>query len=122
MLLIEEQKSVHMHKENRPWGFFEQFCQNDACTVKMLHVKPKEELSLQFHHKRNEFWRVVAGNPIVIVGDHIAKAKPGDEFFIPRLTEHQLIAQDRMVEMLEISFGEFEEEDIVRIKDKYARV
>lgn len=123
MLLLDDQKNVHRYTEKRPWGHFDRFCQNDnSCTVKLLHVKPNEELSLQYHEKRNEFWRVLEGNPVIVIGDRITKAKAGAEFFIPHHTEHQIISQDYPVQILEISFGEFDEGDIIRIKDKYQRI
>jgi len=37
------------------------------------------------------------------------------------LQPHQLEAKDDDVQFLEIAFGNFDEEDIVRIKDKYGR-
>ena len=39
----------------RPWGKFEQFCKNEKTTVKILTVNPNGELSLQFHHNRDEW-------------------------------------------------------------------
>jgi mannose-6-phosphate isomerase len=42
--------------------------------------------------------------------------------FIPRQTVHRLSAVgDGPVRILEISFGEFDEEDIIRPEDAYSR-
>jgi len=47
---------------------------------------------------------------------------PGEKLFIPRETVHRLSATgDAPVRILEISFGEFDEEDIVRLEDVYGR-
>jgi mannose-6-phosphate isomerase-like protein (cupin superfamily) len=45
----------------------------------------------------------------------------GDEFFIPKETVHQIKTSDSSVSILEIAFGNFDENDIVRLKDKYNR-
>ena len=48
---------------------------------------------------------------------------PGEKLYIPRETVHRLSADgDEPVRILEISFGEFEEDDIVRLEDVYGRV
>jgi hypothetical protein len=45
-----------------------------------------------------------------------------EKLFIPRQTVHRLSAVgDGPVRILEISFGEFDEEDIIRPEDAYSR-
>ncbi|MFC1721599.1 phosphomannose isomerase type II C-terminal cupin domain [Patescibacteria group bacterium] len=107
--------------QEKPWGKFEQFAHNQTCTVKILLVNPGEQLSLQYHHHRDEFWRVISGTAEIVLGDEILSARAGDEFFIPRGTKHRIQTKDSATEILEISFGEFDEEDIVRLEDKYNR-
>jgi mannose-6-phosphate isomerase len=47
----------------------------------------------------------------------------GEKIFIPRGTVHRLYTEgENEVRILEISFGEFDEEDIVRLDDVYGRV
>jgi len=111
---------IEKYKEERPWGFFERFTLNQISSVKILTVKAGEEFSLQKHHNRAEFWRILSGKGSVVVGDDIFPAKKGDEFFVPIETNHRVTAQEEM-EVLEISLGEFDEGDIVRISDKYNR-
>jgi mannose-6-phosphate isomerase-like protein (cupin superfamily) len=110
------------YTEERPWGNFEQFCKNEKVTVKILHVNPNEELSLQFHHNRDEFWRVIEGTGDIVIGNETKAGKKGDEFFIPRETNHTIKAHDSFIKVLEVAFGEFDENDIVRISDKYHRI
>lgn len=107
--------------EERPWGKFEQFCHNEVCTVKIISVKPEAELSLQYHNHRDEFWRVIEGRAIIVNGAEEKEAKTGDEFFIPRKTNHRIKTTDSSAKLMEISFGEFDENDIVRLKDIYGR-
>jgi len=109
------------YTEERPWGKFEQFSHNEQSTVKIIHVNPNEELSLQYHEKRDEFWKVLDGNPILVIGNKIIKAKPGEEYFVPRKVNHRIMSEDTPIRILEIAFGNFDEEDIVRLNDKYKR-
>ncbi|MDE2212965.1 MAG: phosphomannose isomerase type II C-terminal cupin domain [Patescibacteria group bacterium] len=108
-------------KEERPWGFFEQFTLNTPSTVKLLSVRSGEALSLQTHAKRDEFWHVLSGEGVVTIGDSTQKVHAQKEFFIPRGTAHRAEALEHDLWMLEISFGDFDEEDIVRLKDRYGR-
>lgn len=110
------------YSEKRPWGGFTRFTNNEKSTVKILEVKPKQKFSLQYHKKREEFWKVL-DNPVKItLGKKTFKANPGDEIFIPRKTLHRAEALSKPVRILEISFGKFYEDDIVRIEDVYGRI
>jgi len=107
--------------EKRPWGKFERFCLNELCTVKLIFITPGEEISLQSHNNRDEFWRVIRGKGEITIGHEIKEAKRNDEFFINRKVEHRVKAGEKGIEILEISFGEFKEEDEIRLEDKYKR-
>lgn len=109
-------KTVH-----RPWGSFTEYATNKKCTVKILTVKPKEELSLQSHKLRDEFWVCLDGAPYVQQNKKISRAKPGQTFFIPRGTKHRIFGGKKGGKILEISFGKFREHDEVRYEDKYGR-
>ncbi|MFA5069245.1 MAG: phosphomannose isomerase type II C-terminal cupin domain [Candidatus Omnitrophota bacterium] len=109
------------YTEKRPWGMFEQFTKQEPVTVKIITVNPNESLSLQFHNKREEFWKMLSGAGDITLGDSIIPAREGDEFFIEKRQRHRIEAQDSGIKMLEISFGEFDENDIVRLEDKYNR-
>lgn len=105
----------------KPWGQFDQFTHNEISTVKILSVNMGGSLSLQDHGHRTEFWRIISGHPLVTVGETKKNANPGDEFTIEKLQSHQLEAMTDNVQVLEIAFGDFDEEDIVRLEDKYGR-
>lgn len=109
------------YSEERPWGKFERFTNNQPSTVKIISVNPVQELSLQWHHKREEFWRVIFGWGKVIIGEQEQEANEGDEFFIKKGQVHRLVSGDLGIKVLEIAFGDFSEDDIVRIDDKYDR-
>jgi mannose-1-phosphate guanylyltransferase/mannose-1-phosphate guanylyltransferase/mannose-6-phosphate isomerase len=107
--------------ETRPWGNFRQFTHGEPTTVKILTVKVGEAFSLQYHHSRDEFWKVLSGTPIVTVGDVTETAEVGQEFFITHGTQHRVSAGNTDATILEISFGQFDETDIVRLEDNYGR-
>jgi mannose-6-phosphate isomerase-like protein (cupin superfamily) len=114
-------KNIDVYQEERPWGFFRRFTNNILSTVKIIKVNPNEELSLQSHKKREEFWRVIKGGGIFQVGDKKSIVKENTEEYIPLDTKHKMSADNSGLEVLEISFGEFDEDDIVRYEDKYGR-
>ena len=106
----------------RPWGSFTRFTNNEPSTVKILNVNKGEQLSLQYHNHREEFWKVIKGSPEIVIGEEVHKGKEGDEFFIKVNTNHRISAPEDDVAILEISKGEFDENDIVRVEDKYNRI
>jgi mannose-6-phosphate isomerase-like protein (cupin superfamily) len=105
----------------RPWGQFEQFTQNEMTTVKVISVNPNSSLSLQYHNNRSEFWRVLSGHPLITVGESITTANPGDDITIEKLQKHRIATKDDAVQILEIAYGDFDENDIVRVEDIYGR-
>ncbi|MDE2071508.1 MAG: phosphomannose isomerase type II C-terminal cupin domain [Patescibacteria group bacterium] len=111
---------LNYSKEDRPWGSFERFTLNEPTTVKLVHVKAGEAISLQTHTGRDEFWRIVEGTGTVTIGAERHEATVGSEFFAPRGSAHRVEAV-RDLTLLEISFGAFDEGDITRLKDKYHR-
>ena len=108
--------------EKRPWGKFEQFTHNEKTTVKIITINPRQKLSLQYHNKRKEFWRFLDNPAKVTIGKKIIKVKKDDEVIMPKKTLHTVEALNKPVRFLEIAFGNFDEGDIVRIKDKYGRI
>ncbi len=112
---------MNKYIENRPWGNFVRFTHNEPSTVKIITVEPNQGLSLQTHHKRSEFWKVLSGNPIITIGDKEVTAQPGDEFFVKEETPHCIATGETKAEILEIAFGTFDEADIVRLNDRYGR-
>ena len=106
----------------KPWGGHKRFTLNRPSTVKILYVMPNQEFSLQFHRRREEFWRILSGTAIVTIGDKRIEAKKGDEFFVGKFVKHRIKAKEEKVEVLEISLGDFDEnDDIERLEDDYGR-
>ena len=87
-----------------------------------MNITKGEEFSLQYHTHREEFWHILKGSPIVVIGEETFHPKEGEDFTIKPHTNHRVSAPNDDVMILEISEGEFDEDDIVRIEDKYGRV
>lgn len=107
---------------DRPWGSFQQFVENRQVTVKIITVEPGHRLSLQTHDHRGELWQILDVPIVVTVGDRTWSANPGEAVWVPSNTVHRMANQgDRAGRLLEIAFGDFDEADIVRLEDDYAR-
>lgn len=105
----------------KPWGGFSQYAFNEQCTVKIIEVKKGETLSLQSHKNRDELWIALDEGLKIEIDCECCGSKPGGEYFIPKGSKHRLSSIDRDARLLEVSFGEFDEDDITRYEDKYGR-
>jgi mannose-6-phosphate isomerase-like protein (cupin superfamily) len=106
----------------RPWGQFQQFVSNERVTVKVITVQPGHRLSLQTHSHRGEFWQVLDVPIEVTVDDRTWSAEPGESVWVPVGAVHRMANKaDRPGRLLEIAWGDFDEADIVRLEDDYAR-
>lgn len=109
-----------MKLDKRPWGYENILTFNEVSTVKILNVKPNEELSLQKHRKRKEMWYFLTSG-YVQIGNKRNKVNAGNVILIPKGTPHRLYAKNKPVKVLEVSFGKFDEKDEIRMEDKYGR-
>ncbi len=106
----------------RPWGSFKQFAFNRDCTVSLMTVLPGQRLSLQSHSGRAELWLVIDDGAVVHVGEDERVCKAGDEIWIPANEKHRLsCASGQPVRVLEVAFGNWQQDDIKRYADDYAR-
>jgi mannose-1-phosphate guanylyltransferase/mannose-6-phosphate isomerase len=105
----------------KPWGNFKQYTLNEPTTVKIITVEPGQCLSKQSHRMRDELWIPLDEGAKMEIGDRKIHPKKEEEIWIPRNVVHRLSAKDKRVRILEISFGTFDEEDVIRYEDKYGR-
>lgn len=137
---------------DRPWGaflriddhslaqFYEAYWQNIQVPAasdmlrldpKILIVAPGARLSLQYHHRRSEHWRVLDGPVKIALGQdgNTLQEKvyyPGEVLRIPKTQWHRLIGTDSWGRVAEIwehtdANAPSDEEDIVRVEDDYGR-
>jgi mannose-6-phosphate isomerase len=118
---IPAEKPAIGHVE-RPWGSFKQFANNRECTVSLMTVRPGQRLSLQSHSGRAELWIVIDDGVVVHVGEAERTYKAGDEIWIPANAKHRLSCQgEQPVRVLEVAFGNWQQDDIKRYADDYQR-
>lgn len=111
-----------MFVSERPWGRFQQLTRNETTTVKVITVEPGQRLSLQTHAHRAELWQVLDGPLDVTVGERTWRAETGEQVWVGRGEVHRLgNPTEDPARVLEIAYGAFDEEDIVRLEDDYSR-
>ncbi len=105
----------------RPWGRFRQYAHNYPVTVSLMEVNEGQRLSLQSHPGRAELWIVLDDGAAVHIGERQWQPLAGDEIWIPANCQHRLASIHGTVRVLEVAFGDWQQEDIVRYEDDYAR-
>lgn len=113
-----------MEMENRPWGKYTVLLDDEKKKVKEITVIPGGQLSLQYHHRREEVWTIVEGTGIVTLGDEEITCKYGDVIRIAKEEVHSIRNEneDSNLKFIEVQLGDyFGEDDIVRISDIYGR-
>lgn len=104
----------------RPWGSFTNVASGDGWHLKVIAINPKSRLSLQSHMKRSETWVVVEGDIGTVVDGKETRHPPGGFIRVAASAKHRLFSEHGG-KLIEISFGEFEEGDIIRHEDDYGR-
>ncbi|SEF97973.1 mannose-6-phosphate isomerase, type 2 [Thermomonospora echinospora] len=107
--------------EQRPWGGFERFTWNEPSTVKIIHVAPGQRLSLQRHRHRDELWVALDPGAVFEVAGRRIEPEVGQRVLVRAGDTHRLGSAGPAVRVLEIAFGDFDEDDIERLEDAYGR-
>ncbi len=108
--------------DKRLWGTQTQLTLNEASSVAFLQVNPGQALSEQSHKLRSELWIVLAGEMNVELDGVITRLSGfGTKLFIPVGSHHRAYGLDAPCTYLEIAYGFYDPEDIVRYKDMYNR-
>lgn len=136
----------------KPWGFYLSVDENQAAEFinefysgteladldtglplrpKFLGIAPGKRLSWQYHHRRGEIWRPIAGkfNLITSSSDQETKPEliePGTIVRIPQGTRHRGIGLESWALIAEIwqhtdRQNPSTEDDIVRVQDDFGR-
>ncbi len=106
----------------KPWGYERIWASSERYVGKVLHIKAGQELSVQYHNRKDETVHLLSGELIyrVKLDSELedVKLRTGESFRICPGTVHQIIAVTDC-DVLEVSTPE--KDDIVRISDKYGR-
>ena len=110
--------------DERPWGRWEVLETGPGFAVKRISVKPGASLSLQLHHHRSEHWIIVKGRARVTRGEETFDLDAGQHVHLPAETVHRVANPgDEPMELIEVQQGDkLDENDIVRLEDRYGRV
>ncbi len=108
----------------RPWGNYESVIDDIKWKVKMITVKPNEQLSLQKHKHRSEHWVVVKGQALVQVDNKKMILEENQSAYIPRGSKHRLSNNINVpLIIIEVQTGSYlGEDDIERFEDNYGRL
>lgn len=115
----------HTHREvYRPWGKYDSIDTGERYQVKRLTVKAGEGISLQMHHHRAEHWIVVSGIAQITINGQVRLLGENESVYIPVGAEHCLENPGKIpLELIEVRSGSYlEEDDIVRLADRYGRI
>ena len=106
----------------RLWGIQTQITLNEATSVAFLLVNPGQALSEQNHKLRSELWIVLNGEMDVEVDGVVSRLSGfGAKVFIPVGAHHRAYGLDAPCTYLEVAYGFYDPDDIVRYKDMYNR-
>jgi mannose-6-phosphate isomerase len=114
---------VQVVKVPKPWGHETIWARSDRYVGKILHINAGEELSVQYHDKKDETVHLLSGKVVYRVqrdADRLedVQLKLGESFRITPGTIHQIVALTDC-DVLEVSTPEVD--DVVRLSDKYGR-
>ena len=74
----------------KPWGFYVDILRQSDVVMKKIVVFPNEELSYQYHHKREEFWFVSSGTGVFTFDDENCQVSSGTSLVIPQEGKHMI--------------------------------
>ena len=106
---------------DRPWGNFRQYAHNLQCTVSLMTVREGQRLSLQSHRHRSELWVVLTQGCEIQIGETVYHPSIGAELWIPAGIPHRLGSRSGDARVLEVAFGDWQQNDITRYQDDYGR-
>ncbi len=111
----------------KPWGHELIWAETDRYVGKVLHIKAGEQLSLQYHRKKEETLLVWQGRlrfesgPLDAAGQPKITARelgPGESAHVTPGLVHRMVAVTDC-DIFEVSTHELD--DVVRLEDRYGR-
>jgi mannose-6-phosphate isomerase-like protein (cupin superfamily) len=114
---------IEVTKVEKPWGHELIWAHTDRYVGKILHINAGEELSLQYHERKDETIYVLRGRMVFLVGAEGEELREvtleeGQSFRVQPGTRHRMKAVTDC-DLLEASTPELD--DVVRLEDRYGR-
>jgi mannose-6-phosphate isomerase len=130
--VLDESQAETFAKKYFPEIDFESLKISGKLSPKILMVEPGKRLSWQYHHRRAEIWRMVAGVAGVITSDTdkenpVQVLKPGELVRLRQGQRHRLVGMmggwGMIAEIWQHTDPEnpSDENDIVRVQDDFGR-
>ncbi len=108
--------------DDRPWGRWEEYLNEEGYRVKRIIVSPWQRLSLQKHEHRAEHWVIAKGKGKFTLDDDIIDVEAGSTVFIPIGGVHRIEnPNEEPLIIIETQLGLCLEDDIIRLEDDYGR-
>jgi len=115
---------VDVRRVEKPWGYELIFAHTDRYCGKVIFVRAGEQLSLQYHERKDETVYLHTGRIEMEIGEAGEKPRsaevvgPGASFRLaPGVVHRWRAVEDSLV--LEVSTPELD--DVVRLEDRYGR-
>lgn len=105
----------------KPWGRYEVLWEGPDALLKRLTIHKGQAISYQYHRKRSEVWTTVSGIGLLTLDGIGRLITAGDMVTITKEQRHSVEATSAELVIYELQVGECDEDDIVRISDKYGR-
>ena len=113
---------VNVVRVPKPWGHETIWAHSDRYVGKILHINAGQELSVQYHNKKDETVHLLSGEISYRVKTNKLledmRLRVGESFRITPGTVHQMVALTDC-DVLEVSTPELD--DVVRLSDRYGR-
>ena len=113
---------VNVVRVPKPWGHETIWAHSDRYVGKILHINAGQELSVQYHNRKDETVQLLSGEISYRVKTNELledmRLRVGESFRITPGTVHQMVAVTDC-DVLEVSTPELD--DVVRLSDKYGR-
>lgn len=129
--VLEESQAPQFATTYFPTVSFSEIQITQKLSPKILVVAPQMRLSWQYHHRRAEIWRVVAGTVGVVKSDTDEETpmqtyEPGELIVLKKGERHRLVGLEEWGILAEIwqhtdPENPSDEDDIVRVQDDFGR-
>lgn len=130
-LVIDESQAPLFIETYFPHLSVADFTQFKKLSPKILMVAPHKRLSWQYHFRRAEIWKLIAGQAGVVISDTdeqtgLKKLKLGAIVNLKQGERHRLVGLDKWGVIAEIwqhtdASNPSDEDDIVRVQDDFGR-
>ena len=122
-LLDLDRFAVDVKRVDKPWGYELLYATTEVYCGKVIFIRSGEQLSLQFHKKKDETILVQLGRMELEIGEpgkpvDTEVVGPGRAFRLRPGTVHRMRALEDTT-ILEVSTPELD--DVVRLEDRYGR-